>query len=72
MSEPNDHPCEWGACTAAASKRVAYNRTVSGITGKVTAKGYELLAPPAPMNLCDSHILELRKQYSDVEERELE
>ncbi len=72
MSQSNERPCEWGGCTNAASKRVSYNSSVSGITGNVTNKGYELLAPPAPMNLCDIHISELRKQYSDVVERDIE
>ena len=72
MTQSNQ-PCEWGGgCDNTATKRVYYNSSVSGFTGNVTGKGYELLAPPAPLNLCDSHISELRRQYSDVEEEPLD
>jgi hypothetical protein len=72
MKEQNQS-CEWGGgCNSAATKHVRYNTSVSGFTGRVTNKGYELLAPPTPLNLCDLHISELRRHYSDVKEEPLD
>jgi hypothetical protein len=65
--------CQWqrgGACDAEAAKHVTYNYQALGVTDRdeISAQlGFSL----HHADLCAQHLADLREQFGDVQEREL-
>jgi hypothetical protein len=70
MSQSNERPCHWKDCENKASKHVTYNYQPGEIEF-VSDRGAKIPFLLHHANLCDTHVSELGKLYSDVNEVEL-
>jgi hypothetical protein len=70
MSQSKERSCEWKDCTDTASKHVTYNYQ-SGEIEFVSDRGSKIPFSLHHADLCDMHLSELKKHYTDVHEREL-
>ena len=68
MEQSNEHPCQWDNCANRASKRVTYDRQTGEVENEGNVGRFPIKWTEA--DLCELHISEARKHYSDVGEVE--